>query len=168
VAKHRRYSDKDKETALALFAVNGNIAYVAETSGVPESTIRSWIKTSNATDKPIAEIRAKKKAEFAEKCWKPITIGVALIERQMQTAYDKQDELDKLIDIVSDIKDEDMSYKMKQSIIRKIEKMARPDMRELTTAIGTLYDKQALAVGDSTANESIKIELAEELKEYAE
>lgn len=40
-------------------------------------------------------------------------------------------------------------------------------LNELTTALGTLYDKRALAKGESTENSVVRIALAEELKEYA-
>jgi len=82
-------------------------------------------------------------------------MGVELIQRQMRTALDKQAEVDRLIDAVED--DPDMDYKTRQGIIRNLGKIVRPDMRELTIAVGTLYDKRALSLGDSTANENIKI-----------
>jgi len=155
----------DREKAYALYASSGNLTQVHEQTGIPISTIKTWIDNEDKSTE-IAKLRNEKKAEFAEACWKPITIGVELIEREMLTARDKQAELEQLIDMIND--SDEMSYKAKQDAIKNISRIARPDMRELTTAIGTLYDKQALAVGDSTANESIKIELAEELKEYAE
>ena len=40
-------------------------------------------------------------------------------------------------------------------------------LSNITTAIGTLYDKRALAKGESTANESITIQMSEELKELS-
>lgn len=156
--KERRHTDEERESALALYVATGSIPQVAEQTGLPESTVRDWIKKSNQTDNPIAEIRAKRKQEFAEKCWKPITMGVELIERQMETCLDKQGELDKILDMVSDIEDKDIPYKEKQRIINNISKIARPDMRELTTAIGTLYDKQALAKGEKTQDIGISVE----------
>lgn len=41
-------------------------------------------------------------------------------------------------------------------------------VNNLSTVIGTLYDKRALAKGESTVNNSIKIEMSEEAKELAE
>jgi methylthioribose-1-phosphate isomerase len=41
-------------------------------------------------------------------------------------------------------------------------------VNQLTTAIGTLYDKRALAKGESTNNTKIVIELPEGVDEYAE
>lgn len=40
-------------------------------------------------------------------------------------------------------------------------------LSNITTAIGTLYDKRALAKGESTTNEAITIQMSEELKELS-
>lgn len=40
-------------------------------------------------------------------------------------------------------------------------------VNQLTTAIGTLYDKRALALGDSTENTVVEIKLPEAADEYA-
>lgn len=156
--KKTRYTDEHRETALALYAVNGNIPYVSEQLQIAESTVRDWIRKSNQTENPIAEIRVKKKAEFAEKCWEPITTGVELINRQMETFRDKQGELERILELIEDISEDDIPYKKKLQIIKNVEKLARPDMRELTTAIGTLYDKQALAKGEKTVDIGITVE----------
>ena len=41
-------------------------------------------------------------------------------------------------------------------------------LSNITTAIGTLYDKRALAKGESTTNQEIKIQMSEELKELSQ
>ncbi len=40
-------------------------------------------------------------------------------------------------------------------------------INNLTTAIGTLYDKRALAKGESTSNEAITIKMTDEIKELS-
>lgn len=41
-------------------------------------------------------------------------------------------------------------------------------INQLTTAIGTLYDKRALAKGESTSNTAVTFTLPDEVSEYAE
>ncbi len=41
-------------------------------------------------------------------------------------------------------------------------------INNLTTAIGTLYDKRALAKGESTNNDSITIKMSDEIKELSQ
>lgn len=54
---------------------------------------------------------------------------------------------------------------------RLIEKLSVPNrdvtVNQLSTVIGTLFDKRALAVGDSTENSKITVELSKEAAEYA-
>ena len=57
---------------------------------------------------------------------------------------------------------------LEQQIKAGLEGEANFKLNELTTALGTLYDKRALAKGESTENSVVRIALAEELKEYAE
>lgn len=40
-------------------------------------------------------------------------------------------------------------------------------INNLTTAIGTLYDKRALAKGESTSNDAITIKMSDEIKELS-
>ena len=54
--------------------------------------------------------------------------------------------------------------------MKKLDKaLDRKDIpiNNLTTAIGTLYDKRALAKGESTSNNSITINMSEEVKELS-
>ena len=41
-------------------------------------------------------------------------------------------------------------------------------LSNITTAIGTLYDKRALAKGESTSNENIIVQMSPEIKELSE
>lgn len=41
-------------------------------------------------------------------------------------------------------------------------------INNITTAIGTLYDKRALAKGESTSNENIIVQMTPEIKELSE
>lgn len=41
-------------------------------------------------------------------------------------------------------------------------------LSNITTAIGTLYDKRALAKGESTSNENIVVQMTPEIKELSE
>ena len=47
----------------------------------------------------------------------------------------------------------------KKMIVNKIGKMQLTSLSELTTALGTLYDKSRLAKGESTDNTTFKVEI---------
>ena len=155
----RRHSDEERERAIARYAVCGNIGQVAEEMEIAESTIRRWIKKADGETGEVADLRAKKRAEFAEKAGETIEKGVALLDREMQTALEDAATIDNIIKQLDSISDDDMKYKERVDLIKRLSRLARPDMREITTAIGTMYDKAALARGESTANETFCVNI---------
>ena len=67
----------------------------------------------------------------------------------------------------------DKATRIIDKALRRLEKAIENDkeyipVNQLTTAIGTLYDKRALAKGESTNNTKVIIELPEGTNEYAE
>lgn len=50
---------------------------------------------------------------------------------------------------------------------KKLDDEENNSLSNITTAIGTLYDKRALAKGESTTNNSITIKMSDELKELS-
>ena len=57
-----------------------------------------------------------------------------------------------------------------KALCRLDEGLDRDDIpiNNITTAIGTLYDKRALAKGESTTNENIVVQMTPEIKELSE
>ena len=49
----------------------------------------------------------------------------------------------------------------------KISKLEINSLSEITTSLGTLYDKMRLASGESTNNETIKVEMSQEIKDLS-
>ena len=159
MAKKTRHGDEERERAIALYILYGNIERVAEEMHIAPSTIRGWIKKADAESGAVADLRAKKRAEFADRAWDTISKGVELLEREMSTALEDAEKIDTIIDEISGISNEDMPYKDRVELIKRLSRIARPDMREITTAIGTMYDKAALARGESTANETFAVNI---------
>jgi len=87
-------------------------------------------------EKEFAEVREHKKEEIADKC-------TEVIDMLLEAA------------------------KMKAQIMLKDKRtLNKTKLTEITTSFGTLYDKRALAQGESTSN--IMCELPDEVKKYAQ
>jgi len=56
----------------------------------------------------------------------------------------------------------------KQELRTKIRSLELYKLNEISTAIGTLYDKRALAQGQSTENTTIEIKMPQDVMKYAE
>ena len=76
--------------------------------------------------------------------------GLKLLDRRINTALEHEDELDELIDEIFTTDKEEISQDEKKALVNKIRSLQVQKLGEITTAIGTLYDKRALAKGETT------------------
>jgi hypothetical protein len=60
--------------------------------------------------------------------------------------------LDAFIDEIWDMDEDELSFKEKDKLVNKIKTLQLQNIKDLTTAIGTLYDKRALSRGEMTQN----------------
>jgi hypothetical protein len=147
----KKLSDQDVYNIMTSYAVTNNLNETARELGLAVSTVKG-IVDKNINKEEFEKLRTQKKEEFADKASTIIDKGLELIDRRLSMALDKQDELDKLIDEIEVCDDEEMSYQHKISAINLIRETQIQKIKDITTAIGTLYDKRALARGETTQN----------------
>lgn len=148
MAKGKKYPDDVREVAMAKIATNSNLTEVSAELGIPKSTLETW-KQKASGDEEFVQLRAKKKEEFVKKAWRTIEDALQLGARRIKRALEHEAELDELIDAVEC--DGDLNDKTKQALIAKIRSLQLQGIRDISTYIGTLYDKQALAAGEASA-----------------
>jgi hypothetical protein len=128
-----------------------NYAETSRQLDIPESTVKEIVKKHE--DAPeFVELRRQKEDEFADKATEIINQGLILLKRRMNRAIKEEETLDDLIEQIEMMPDEDMKYTQKVAIINKIRAMQLQNVKDITTAVGTLYDKRALSKGESTQN----------------
>lgn len=138
--KGKKYSPEIVERALALLATTNNICEVAKKMNLPESTVRDWAKQNK--DK-FEKLRTKKKQEFVENAWRIIEKANKLLEKKLDVALKNQGELDELLAKMRG----ELDYK---KLAEKVKAIKIDNLSNLTTTIGTLYDKQALCNREET------------------
>lgn len=151
---------------LSVFRTN-NFNETARQLKIPVKTVETLYK-KNIKKEEFAKLCIDKKEEFVDKATRIIDKATTLLEQRIDVALEQQVELDKMLDDVMDLKDEDANYKRKKILANKIETLQLNRLSELTTAVGTLYDKRALAQGESTVNNTVTINMSEDVKELAE
>lgn len=167
MARGKKYPDDIKEKAYLAYATCGNINEVARQLGVPYATVAGWIDKKKGSEPDEFEaLRQEKKKDFIERSSDVIDKAMSLLDRRFTRALEKEYELDMLIDEI--FKPEEISQKEKEKLVQKIRALQLQDVRAITTAVGTLYDKRALAKGESTENTAITIKLPNGMNEYAE
>lgn len=150
---------------LSVFETN-NFSETARNLKIPVKTVEMIYK-KNKDKKEFTKLCQEKKEEFVDKADRIVNKGTELLERKLTLALEKQEDLEMLIDEVMDVKDDDMKYKEKVDAIKKIAKLQLNNLSEITTAIGTIYDKRALAKGESTQNQTMIVKMDPEVKELS-
>lgn len=128
-----------------------NYEETARALNMPATTIYGIVK-ENKDKAEFKELRGQKEAEFADKASEIIDKGLLLLKRRMDRAIEEEETLDDLIDEIWMMDDEDMSQLAKTTAVNKIKNMQLHNLKDITTAIGTLYDKRALSRGEMTQN----------------
>lgn len=151
---------------LSMFST-GNFSETARQLDMPQSTVEKIYK-DNKNEPEFVKLCEEKKEQFVETATNIINKATELLERRIEVALDNQDELDELIDEVWQIDKKDLNETRKKALVNKLTKMQLNNLSEITTAIGTLYDKRALARGESTTNTGITIKMDKKVEELAQ
>ena len=151
---------------LSVFTT-GNYSETARQLDIPQKTVEDIYK-KNIVKEEFAKLRDEKKEEFIEKATRIINKATTLLERRLDTALENQDELDEIIEEVWQMDKKDYNETRKKAIVNKIARMQLNSLSEITTALGTIYDKRNLAEGKSIVNTDINIKMDKKVEELAQ
>ena len=136
---------------MALWFTNYNMRETSRTLGVPLTTVKE-IVDKNKNKPEFEELRTQTEKAFAQKTTEIIEKGLLILNKRLNRAIEHEEDLDELIDDIWDIDEDEMSYKEKDKLVNKIKTLQLHNIKDITTAIGTLYDKRALSRGETTQN----------------
>ncbi len=165
MARGVKTDNKTIAKIITSYALTNSYNATAKELKISESTVRYIIKKQKKeNNKEFTKIYEEKKELFQDKANRIIDKGLKLLERRFNKALDNEDELEELIDIIYQSNDPDadesdkLSHKEKREIARKISRLELNNLSEITTSLGTLYDKVRLAEGKSTGNINVSYE----------
>lgn len=155
----------DNETIYKImlsYYITRNYSQTGRDLGIDESTIRHIVK-ENINKEEFTKLYEQKKEEFVKNADRIINKGTELLERRLNIALDNQEELDDLIFEVYNASREDIKEQQKKSLVNKIMKMQINSLSEITTAIGTMYDKKRVAEGgnEQTGTPQVNINIVD-------
>ncbi len=149
--KYRRSAEADKIKAYNIYAATENLTETADLLKIPITTLKGWIDEFKETQPEKFEaLRKEKKQKFIAQADAIIEKAARLIDRRLQTALEREGELDKLIDEMA--KNGDLKATERTAIINKIKALEIQRLSDISTTLGTIYDKRALAAGEATEN----------------
>ena len=108
---------------------------------------------TNVDGMSLVELRQLKKDKFVDEAWEMIEDAKSLLARKLKRALEDEDKLDEILDAFANMEDEQgngLSDKAIRELYRKFSALKLEDVRALSTVVGTLYDKQALAAKEAT------------------
>lgn len=139
-------SDEKREQIKALLATGAAKNDVAKRCKVSWATVDSISK--EAPDE-IESFREQKRTQFIDRLWNSMDKALGLADKRIEIAMEGAEKLDELYD---KLMDSDMDFKERQEILNAINNVTAIPLGQISTFIGTVYDKQALMTGGHTAN----------------
>ena len=152
MAKGTKIDNKKIAEVIASYALTNSYNATAKECGISDKTVKKIISNN-------PKEYEKKKELFSERANRIINKSLDLIEDRIDTARESQEELEEIIQMVWDVDKKELNETQKKSIVNKISKMQLNSLSELTTAMGTLYDKMRLANGESTENNKFEVNI---------
>ena len=147
----KKTSPEDVYKVMLNWIATKNYNETARNLGMAVSSVKDIVDNNKDKDE-FVRLRIQKEDEFIEKATEIIDKGMVLLNRRINRAIEEEETLDDLIEEIWSMDDKDMCQKTKTATVNKIRNLQLHNVKDITTAIGTLYDKRALSRGDSTQN----------------
>lgn len=159
IRNRRTYSDEIKETARARVAAGETQARVARGLGIAKSTLHSWL--SQADRDGHEEAREDRKAKFIDKAWENIENALIFGNQKIKIATISQenfnDTIERFIELLEEARQrKEISALEISNVVTALASLMKIPLKDVSTYIGTLYDKIALASGEPTSRSEEK------------
>lgn len=145
-------SDEKKETIKSLLATGASKNEVAKRCSVSWETVD---KLSKEEPDKIENIREHKRIEFIDRLWSSMDSALGLADKRITLAMDANKRLDELY---GEINDSGLDPKKASELQKAIESITNVPLGQISTYIGTIYDKHALMTGGKTADVGLSFE----------
>lgn len=139
MARGSKYSDRDREQALAMLASGMSVCKVAETMRIPKQTISDWNKRAETGDGDYIEARAAAKRKLVKSMWDIVDKGTLAVERQVSAALREKRDIDKVIDTI--VRDGNIDAPTTKMIVKIVREHTGLGAGELCRIVSTYYDR---------------------------
>lgn len=153
MAKGKKHKPETVYAVMLSYFVTGNYSETAEQLGLAVSTVKTIVER-NADNPEFAKLRREKQSEFVEKADVIIRKALELLQRRLNAALESQDAIEEMLEMVME---NDLNKNDQKALMNKLRRLQLNNLSEITTAMGTMYDKRALAKGEPTSNEKLTI-----------
>lgn len=153
VATKRKVTEDKKEEVLTLAAIGKSKNEISKEVGIARSTVRNII---NMSPDELTSYRQEKKMEFIQQAWDTVNNALAYGNQKIILATVTADTFDeKISELIQTMKDNNADARAISETVKALCSVMNIPLKDISTYIGTLYDKLALATGESTANVNV-------------
>lgn len=139
-----------KEEVLTLAAVGKSKNAISKKVGISRSTVTNII---NLNSDELDNYRQQKKEEFINKSWETVNNALEYGNQKIVLATVASESFDDRIeDLINALKDNEADPRTISETVKAIGQAMNIPLRDVATYLGTIYDKIALATGNSTSN----------------
>jgi bacterioferritin-associated ferredoxin len=171
MAKGKKLDNKKIAEIITSYALTNNYKATAKVCGVCANSVKNVVnKQKKNNPKEYAKVCTEKKELFSVRANKIIDKSLELLNRRFDTALNEEKEIEELINVAMSGESESgkpLTYQEKLTIAKKLSRLQINSLSEITTSMGTLYDKMRLDKGETTQNNSIVVKMTDEVKELS-
>lgn len=176
MAKGQKLEEKQIEVMRAYLAAGSSLAETARMMGLPKSTVATYKKrfegegqassdegeneqprTENDAGARVGggrtfeELRTMNTEQFIRDAGEIVALSQYLVRHDLEQAIKQREKIDKAIDVLCAL-GERISPQQLKICVKVLTEMKLPDIGKLSSVMGTMYDKRALAKGEPTEN----------------
>lgn len=175
MAKGQRISEKQIEVMRAYLAAGNSLSETARKMGLPKSTVATWKKRFESEvasteveedeqartqkgaparvgeGRTFEELRTFNQERFIADAGEIVAGAQSLIKYNLEKAFEQREKIDEVIDLLAE-RGAVLSDKELRRVLLMLLELKAPDIGKLSSVMGTMYDKRALARGEPTEN----------------
>ena len=181
MAKGQKLEEKQIEVMRAYLAAGSSLAETARKMGLPKSTVATWKKRfedekpsasdeldlerprpqkgagaralgeSQGSGQTFEELRTMNTEQFIRDAGEIVAMSQQLVRYDLEQAIKQRKKIDRVIDILHE-RGMALEPQELRAAVKVLTELKLPDIGKLSSVMGTMYDKRALARGEPTEN----------------
>lgn len=163
----KKTAPEDIYKIMASWAVTNSYSETARELGIPVTTVKRVVDC-NKGEPDFMRLCREKRSDFSRSASEIIGKGLILLNRRFDRAIAEEVDLDLLLGEIFASGSGEISQEDKLRLANRIKALQLQDVKAISTVIGTLYDKKALADGAATGRVDVEIKLPPGVCDYAE
>lgn len=175
MAKGQRISEKQIEVMRAYLAAGSSLSETARKMGLPKSTVATWKKRFESEEPPVQgvgdeqartqkgagarvgdgrtfeELRTFNQERFIADAGEIVGLSQQLVRQYLDYAIENRPKIERAIEVLCALGDRISPLELR-ACVKVLTELKLPDIGKLSSVMGTMYDKRALARGEPTEN----------------